>query len=167
MINYKKEIVKEKGITLIALIITVIILAILAGVTISFSRKDIGNSTESSQLSELGIIQNAVLQKKIKVDLTGETYPGQKITDLSINLDELIEDINYKKAFGEVSISRKDTNDENYYLISEANGACKELGIKNVEDEYIVNYETGEVINYTLRITANGKPLYIYAQSTN
>ena len=41
------------------------------------------------------------------------------------------------------------------------------LGITKSENEYIVNYETGEVINFTTKVTESGKPLYIYAKEVN
>lgn len=66
-------------------------------------------------------------------------------------------------AEGTEPIVKKDNNSSNYYLLSNENGGIKELNIKNTEDEYIVNYVTGEVINYTNLVTEDGKPVYVYS----
>lgn len=154
----------QKGITLIALVITIIVLLILAGITINMGTQAIKDSKENAVLSELGMVQNAVLQRKTKSDLTNETYPGEVITSTSINLDQVIQDINANKSAEEQKVEKKDNNNGNYYLLTNTNNGLADLGIQNSEDEYIVNYETGEVINYTTKVTETGKPLYIYAR---
>ena len=163
----KKVLKNEKGITLLALVITMIILMILVGITINVGKNGITESREDAMLSELGIVQNAILQRKTKADLTGENYPGETITEANINLEETIEEINNNRTSGEEEISRKDRDDSHYYFLSTENGGLEELGITNSEDAYIVNYETGEVINYTTKLTGTGKPLYIYAKEAD
>lgn len=163
----KKVLKNEKGITLLALAITMIILMILVGITINIGKNGITESREDAMLSELGIVQNAILQRKTKADLTGENYPGETITEANINLEETIEEINNNRTSGEEAISRKDRDDSHYYFLSTENGGLEELGITNSEDAYIVNYETGEVINYTTKLTGTGKPLYIYAKEAD
>ena len=158
-----KVINHEKGITLLALIITIIVLIILASITINIDKNEIIESKEDTMLTELAMVQNAILQRKTKADLTGEEYPGETIIDANIDLKETIKEINDKKASEEKEITRKDEDDSHYYLLTTENGALEELGITNSEDAYIVNYETGEVINYTTKLTETGKPLYIYA----
>ena len=160
----KKVINHEKGITLLALVITIVVLIILASITINIGKDGIKESKENTMLSELGMVQNAILQRKTKVDLTNETYPGETITEANINLEETIQEINDNRASGEEEISRKDSDDSHYYFLSTENGGLEELGITNSEDAYIVNYETGEIINYTTKLTGTGKPLYIYAR---
>ena len=163
----KKVLKNEKGITLLALVITMIILMILVGITINIGKNGITESREDAMLSELGIVQNAILQRKTKADLTGENYPGETITEANINLEETIEEINNNRTSGEEEISRKDRDDSHYYFLSTENGGLEALGITNSEDAYIVNYETGEVINYTTKLTGTGKPLYIYAKEAD
>ena len=158
-----KVINHEKGFTLLALIITIIVLIILASITINIGKNEITESKEDAMLTELAMVQNAILQRKTKADLTGEEYPGETIIDANIDLKETIKEINDKKASEEKEITRKDEDDSHYYLLTTENGALEELGITNSEDAYIVNYETGEVINYTTKLTETGKPLYIYA----
>lgn len=164
----KQSLKNQNGITLIALVITIIVLLILAGITVNMGKQGIKESKENAVLSELAMVQNAILQRKTKADLTNENYPGQIITEVGINLDEVIADINSNKDSGEEPISRKDSDDENYYFLSKSNNGLSGLGISGGDDdEYIVNYETGEVINYTARVTGRGKPLYLYAKDLN
>ena len=160
----KKVINKEKGITLLALVVTIIMLIILASTIVNIGQNKIKESEENAKLSELGIVQNAILQRKTKADLTDEDYPGETIIEANINLEKTIEEINNNRASGEEEIIKKDDDNSNYYFLSTENGGLEELGITNSEDAYIVNYETGEVINYTTKLTETGKPLYIYAR---
>ena len=160
----KKVINKEKGITLLALVVTIIMLIILASTIVNIGQNEIKESEENARLSELGIVQNAILQRKTKADLTDEDYPGETIIEANINLEKTIEEINNNRASGEEEIIKKDDDNSNYYFLSTENGGLEELGITNSEDAYIVNYETGEVINYTTKLTETGKPLYIYAR---
>ena len=159
----KKVINKEKGITLLALVVTIIMLIILASTIVNIGQNEIKESEENAKLSELGIVQNAILQRKTKADLTDEDYPGETIIEANINLEKTIEEINNNRA-SEEEIIKKDDDNSNYYFLSTENGGLEELGITNSEDAYIVNYETGEVINYTTKLTETGKPLYIYAR---
>lgn len=160
----KKVINKEKGITLLALVVTIIMLIILASTIVNIGQNEIKESEENAKLSELGIVQNAILQRKTKADLTDEDYPGETIIEANINLEKTIEEINNNRESGEEEIIKKDDDNSNYYFLSTENGGLEELGITNSEDAYIVNYETGEVINYTTKLTETGKPLYIYAR---
>ena len=160
----KKVINNEKGITLLALVITIVVLIILASITVNIGKEGIKESKEDAMLSELAMVQNAILQRKTKADLTQEDYPGETIATAGINLEEVIEEINDNRASGEEEISKKDSDNNHYYFLSTENGGLEALGITNSEDAYIVNYETGEVINYTTKLTGTGKPLYIYAR---
>ena len=163
----KKVINKEKGITLLALVVTIIMLIILASTIVNIGQNEIKESEENAKLSELGIVQNAILQRKTKADLTDEDYPGETIIEANINLEKTIEEMNDHRASGEEEIIKKDDDNSNYYFLSTENGGLEELGITNSEDAYIVNYETGEVINYTTKLTGTGKPLYIYAKEAD
>lgn len=168
MRNFGKKVINnEKGITLLALVITIVVLIILASISINVGKNVIKESKEDAMLSELGIVQNAILQRKTKANLTNEDYPGETITEANVNLGKTIEEINDNRASSEEEISRKDSDDSHYYFLSTENGGLEELGITNSEDAYIVNYETGEVINYTTKLTGTGKPLYIYAKEAD
>lgn len=153
----------NKGVTLIALVITIIVLLIISGITIGTGTYNAQKAQDNKILSEVIMVQNAILQRKTKNELIKGHYPGEKITEKGIDIDAIIANINSKIAGDQEQIQKKDTKDENYYLLSNQNGGIKELNIKNTEDEYIVNYETGEVINYTNPITKEGKAAYVYS----
>ena len=165
--HYINIIRKTIGITLIALVVTIVVLLILAGITINIGTQSIKDSREDALLSELGMVQNAVLQRKTKADLTtNEAYPGDKIDIATVN--SVIAEINSQQT--EEDIELKDNSEgkeNNYYLLTTSNNGLNNLGITKSENEYIVNYETGEVINSTTKVTESGKPLYIYAKEVN
>lgn len=153
----------NKGVTLIALAITIIVLLIISGITISVGSNNAKKAKDNKLLTEVVMVQNAALQRKTKVELINGHYPGQKLTEIGIDIDEVISKINSEKSDKYEIIEKKDTNDSNYYLLSNANGGIRELNIKDTEDEYIVNYVTGEVINYTNCVTGEGEPVYTYS----
>ena len=67
---------KNKGITMVALVITIIILLILAGISVTGVIRGIDETNESTQISQLEMVQHALLERKTKADLTKETLPG-------------------------------------------------------------------------------------------
>ncbi len=150
----------EHAITLIALVITIVIMLILAGITINMGLQGVDEAKDNKFISELDMVNHALLERKTKASLTHEEYPGTPYTDFS-EINTIIGEINSQNTEG-VTVSLKDTaSPENYYLLDKS--ALKELGITDTEDEYIVNYETGEVINKTQKVTPSGKALYMYS----
>lgn len=147
----------NKGITLIALVITIIVLLIIASISIVGGIEGSETAAENKLLTELDMVQHAVLQRYTKVQMTKEDVPGTKK-----NIEEV------ESISGPLNLTLKITNypDESdkyqyYYELNLEN--LKELGITNAKDTYIVNYSTGEVLNITTQKTKSGKPLYIYA----
>ena len=157
----KNKISNQTGVTLIALVITIIVLIIIAGITIGAGISGIKQTRENRLITELNMLNHAILERYTKASLTGEDYPGVKITEVGINLDTVLSEMATQSG---LNITRKDNNDENYYYLTNDNGGLNALGITNAEDEYIVNYETGEVINYTTKWTETNQPLYIYSK---
>ena len=156
----------QKGITLIALVVIIVVLLILAGITINMGTQSIKDSREDTLLSELGMVQNAILLRKTKADLTDEAYPGDKIDIATVN--SVIAEINSQQTGEDIELKdNSEGKENNYYLLTTSNNGLNNLGITKSENEYIVNYETGEVINFTTKVTESGKPLYIYAKEVN
>ncbi len=138
---------KNKGITLIALIITIVILLILAGITI-------GTLT-----GENGIITNAIyakfateirdLQEQLDLKVIQEDYSGSG----TIN-DELKLDSNYNKLLyieeGEI-----------VYIVSEVNNREKEwleqLGIRPQSEYFNIKFETSGGTEIAEQIVRAGK----------
>lgn len=147
---------KNRGITLVALVITIVLLLILAGVSITGTLRGNEETEEASQISELNMIQHAILERYTKAQLTKETLPGTPI-DLD-NVQSIITEIN--TSSGE-DITLKGTE---YKQLNPAD--LENLGITKEDNTYIVNYKTGEVINVSKKVTKSGRALYIYSKES-
>lgn len=146
---------KNKGITLITLVITVVLLLIISGISITGTLRGHEETEDVSQISELNMIQHVILERYTKAQLTKETLPGIQI-DIK-EVQSIIEEI--KSISGE-DISLKGTE---YKQLSTAD--LENLGVTKEDDTFIVNYKTGEVINASKKVTKSGKALYIYAKN--
>ncbi len=149
----------NKGITLIALVITIVVLLILASIGIGGAITGVDESTEQTQKSELKMVQHAVLQRYTKYSLANDTkmLVGKKIESVS----ELYSEVSWKNKENYENLK----DEEKYYELNSDN--LKELGITNEKDTYIVNYKTGEVFNNTIKKTNSGYLLYIYSDENN
>lgn len=154
---------KEKGITLVALVVTIIILLILAGIGISSSTGINGNiqtAKTNIALAELSEVQQIVLETYIKYNQTKneENIVGTALTysEATSYASEVSSSISLLAE--EYDLTSADIT-EVYYELSTSDLAT--LGIEEAEDTYIVNYSTGEVFNYTLKETADGQVLYV------
>lgn len=145
---------KTNGVTLVALIITVILLLIISGISITGTLRGHKETKEASQISELNMIQHAILERYTKAQLTKEELPGTTIKEDDVKT--IIGEIN--GITGE-NITLKGTE---YKELSISD--LEKLGVTNEEDTFIVNYKTGEVINATKKVTESGKALYVYSR---
>lgn len=153
--------INEKGITIVALIITVIVLLILAGVSINIGLNGMESVENSKLASELNMVQHAVLQQYTKYKTTKDIsyiQIGEKITLEQAN--------QYAKEVGVELVSIADTySNKEYYLLNKE--SLSSIGIQDSNYEYIINYISGEVMNITVKETSNNSPLYIRANSFN
>lgn len=149
---------KQNGITMVALIITVVILLILSSVGVNMGLKGIDSVKDSKLTSELEMVQHAVLEQYSKYELTKDTVylVGNKITDNEAKA--------YAENLGVTLANIPDSyTDKDYYRLDKASLVA--IGIKDTSDEYIINYITGEVMNITVKKLSNDSPLYIKANS--
>lgn len=135
----------EKGITLLALVITLTIMAII-GLTVFYTAEGLDTEVEDDVLiAELETVHHIVLQEYNKKLTLGDEYEyeGESET-LSTPENESI--LDYKNKFGG-TVYELDTEDLN------------DIGAKNATSTYWVCYDTGEVLNidYT---TSTGEVLY-------
>lgn len=145
------EAIKEnKGITLIALVITIIVLLILAGVALGSGGDSIKTAKSNSAIVQLDMVQHAILERNSQYKLTKNesTLVGTKVA---------IEEV--ENIASQIEVTLKAT--DNYYRLEVED--LKKLGITEETDTYIVNYETGEVINETQLRTVTGEVLYTSA----
>lgn len=121
---------KNNGISLIALVVTIVVMIILAGVSIYYgTRENITTAYETDMYTEILNVCDATVQRSITNRLDAVRYPfvGKPLTD---SAPEIINNISYG---------------DDWYLLSKDDYA--ELGLENVENEYIVNYTTGEAVS--------------------
>lgn len=148
----------EKGITIISLVITFVLLLIISAVGVNMGISGI-NSVKDSKLSgELQMVQHAVLEQYTKYKTTKNSVylVGNKITKEEAS--SIANEIGVTLANIPDSYSNKD-----YYKLDKT--ALEQIGIKDATDEYVVNYISGEVMNITVKKTTNNAPLYTKANS--
>ncbi len=149
----------NKGITLISLVITIIVLLILSGIGIKMGTNMISTSQDKKLISELNMVQHAILEQYAKYQAT---------KDLSyIKVGNKMELADVKKIASNIGIELVNIPDtysnKDYYKLDKL--SLLKIGIENTEDEYIVNYISGEVINNTKKHTNDNKALYVRANS--
>ena len=166
----------NKGVTLIVLVVTIVTLLIIVGITLNYGLSEIHDVSNKKMESELGIVQEAVMQRYALVKSEGQL--GIKATQITSNAEissstettrpsglvgTRIADSSYIKNQGfdgvtpmiEYSSSENNKNfEEYYYLLSEDD--LIDLGVEKGDNpsgdnakelNYIVNYSTGEVFD--------------------
>lgn len=140
----------EKGITLTTLVIMIIVITILASVTVYVGGGIIKKANLQNVNTNMMLIQakTKTIAEKAKFNKDTSIYKGTKLAEVSGN--QKIE-----KFLGKNVIEVND----NTYLLSQQD--LNEMGLEkvNIEDGYIVNYETEEVI-YVKGFEANGQTYY-------
>ena len=102
------------------------------------------------------MVQHAILERYTKSQITNSTLPGTIMSMSDVQL--IIDDINSSTG-GNIQLKGK----EEYKKIEQSD--LEKLGLKGKDKyTYIVNYNTGEVINQTIKVTKSGKALYIYSR---
>lgn len=126
----KRFITNNKGISLVALAITIIVIIIIAGIAIGiYMGSDTQDKASSAKvLNEFIEVENAVSSRGTEHKLDSKVYPyiGKALTDSD-----------------GMTINNKFYGDGYYYL--EFNDLVA-LGVNASVKNYIVNYDTGEVI---------------------
>ncbi len=150
----------QKGITLVSLVVTIIILLIISSISINFGISGINNIKDSKLESELNMVQHAVLEQYTKYKTTKDIVylVGNKVSE------EQLKRITEELGITLVNIPDTYSNKE-YYKLDKA--SLNEIGIRDTYDEYIINYISGEVINITQKRLSNNNPLYTKANSFN
>ena len=141
----------EKGITLVALGVTIIVLSILAAVSISTGKKTIEGNKVIAFINELKIVQsevNIIVEKQRNGDTSYDSI-GTKISDLDTETLAKLASGCFKGKTAEEMAEFK------YYKISD----LKRMGIDNVEQEVVINLKTREVLSVN-GIQDSGKMCY-------
>ncbi len=156
---------EEKGITLIALVITIIILSIVAGIGIGVMNgmgRDIRESKSAIAVTDLKKVQQLVLETYTKY-MQGKNTRLLKGEQIDYNTAK-----NIANEFG-VELRQEEYNSSDdainfYYKLTQYN--LREMGMNNVnkDAQYIVNYKTGEVFDNLGKKTITGDVLYVYGK---
>lgn len=122
----------NKGISMITLVVTIVVLIIIAGVTIYYGGiQNIEEATNVDAYTEALNISDAVVSRGFFNRTNSAKYPfeGTPLTS------ETAMEVN-GKLYG-----------EGWYLLTPEDAA--KLGLENIKKEYIINYLTGEVVSIT------------------
>ncbi len=147
----------SKGITLSGLAITIIVLTILATVGATVGITNVREAKDAKLDTELEMVQHAILEQYVKFETTKDVVylVGNKLEKSEV--DQIAQELDITLVEIPDTYENKD-----YYKLDKA--SLKEIGIQNTDDEYIVNYISGEVINITSKKNDN-KPLYTKADN--
>lgn len=154
MYNFKNS----KGISMVSLVVTVTVLLIVSMVAVNLGTSGIKETNDAKLVSELQIVQHAVLEQYTKYKTTKDNVylVGNKITDEEAN--------QIANEIGVVLVNIPDIySNQDYYRLDKA--SLTAIGIQDSSDEYIINYISGEVINITQKKTSKDVPLYTKANS--
>lgn len=116
----KKTNKKNRGFSLVELIIVIAIMAILAGVLAPQFIKYIGNSRVTSDLQNAQLIADAVSAQIAQDGADGKTTLGQSATDSSL-ASTIISDAKIEAVVG-ADIAVKVHSDYHFYVAVDANG---------------------------------------------
>ena len=155
-----QKIKNEKGITIAALVVTIIALLIILSVSLNLGLISTDDTKSNKMQSELQIIQQVAVSEYVKAkklnytnsDETPPNYVGTIIDVLDLPMDiewQITENPSERyKA---------------YYVVTPEQ--LEKIKVSKVQDTYIINYYTGEVYNKTQKEDLNGNVLYIRATS--
>lgn len=156
----------EKGVTMIALVVTIVALLIIAVVSITQGTQTVTEVENKKTMTELSNVQQAIFERYVLLKSYGSErqVPTTVITDdiiLDDDIDRPLELLGTRIAsnsnlekYGFINYKITYTTDmpyESYYYLL-AKEDLNELGIseknsKNENYSYIVNYSTGEVFD--------------------
>lgn len=148
---------KNSGITMVTLLITVILLAILASVTVTVSRDSLAQSRKYNFTSELEIIQQKMLIINKEIQLGSTTYSdiGTKYNDLDTDKKQKVEQILNQNGITECS---------KYIYMSQED--LLKLGLKNIKQNVIISNENSIVYSYD-GVKINGNMYYSIEEINN
>lgn len=166
----------ENGITLSALVITIIVIFILASISINYGVDTLNESKAKTLEASLEMVEQAVAEQYVKatelnlldVKTTSDQPQPSTFVGTIVKASEL------PKINDSLDFQKKDylesktdiTYAESYYKLTSTD--LEKLKIESDDDyTYIVNYSTGEVYNATKKQTSLGKTLYYAGKTGN
>lgn len=127
---------KERGVTLITVVIMIVVISIIATASIVASRTIFDESKESVLKKNRTLVESAVSRYSAKASTSGlftpanQEFPGEK-------------NPSFEFVSGDGSIAQKGVG-EDWYLLLEKH--LESIGISYVKENYLVNYKLNVVI---------------------
>ena len=137
----------QKGITLISLVITIVVLAIITGIAVSASTDSIKSAKRTAFITELEMIQEKVntIYEKRKLNEEDVAYYNSLGQDVSkVEASKLLQILKGQSSMGYLYFSKED---------------LKKLDLDNISQDVIINFSTRDVIS-TTGIEINGNTYY-------
>ena len=131
---------EDRGITLVILVITIVLMLIIAGITITFSMDSVNHSRVVKFVAYMQIIQGKV--DEIRSTNQDYTILGKSLSE-SGKTSKITNILNAAKSGGEIQTSAVDSS----YRYFDKQELSSDLGIDNIEDEIVINFATREVVS--------------------
>lgn len=163
----------NKGVTLVALSITIVVILIIASVTYVSGRDLLDSTKLKGYITTMYLVKGEVDNINESYQFDGDTnhLKGSKLDitytnpDTGISTNEMLKDIYVKEIFVGMSDASDRANSEisngNWYILKQDD--IKDMGIENDMldngDVFIVNYNTGLII-YSKGYTSSGITTY-------
>ena len=147
---------KEDGLTYIAMIFIIVLIALIVFAVIYFARMQISKENLETLKTNLLLIQGKVELVSQHVDMKEKDakLTGTKLDDMKE--DEVI------KAFLEKQIIDSESKDSDFYVLKEQD--LKDLELSNIQMEsgmyYIVDYKTNDIITTKGYTATDGQTYY-------
>jgi Tfp pilus assembly protein PilE len=151
----------KKGVTMIGLGVLIVVMVILTGVGIIYGVNTVKTAKDKQAYSELLMVQHAVLEQYTKFETTKDI---SYLLGHKMDLTEVQNTVYQQAGVILVNIPQNYSN-KDYYRLDKS--ALLEMGITDTDDEFIVNYISGEVYNLTQATTSDGNALYVTTNSFN
>ena len=133
----------NKGLTLVSLIITVIILLLIAGIVVKSALDSFDDANITAYVSEMNIIQQKVnnIYYKIKNNTASDTDYGTSYENLSKNIKDKINFIVKDEA------DLENISEFRYlgYNDSTKSNDLEKIGVYNIKKEVIINFNTRKI----------------------
>ena len=130
----------SRGISLISLVITIVVLIILVGISIyNGIEKNLDESGNTMDYNEIFEVSDAIAQRALFNRLNSETY---KLIGESGEFTVVVEQ---KSGDERVEVTKIYSSANGWLKITPENS--KDLNLEKVRREYLVNYETNEVVS--------------------
>ena len=150
----------NKGITLVALVITIIIMAILAGFTVTTT-----NLVEKSQSQKI-LSDMVLIQTKVKIIMDKVAFNDN---DTSIYVGKKLADAPNKAQIVGEALTASEQLKETYYIYD--NATLKSINLEGIKlddgEVYIVDYSDGDVIAPKGVTLTSGKTVYRLSEVQN